>query len=66
MASVLVAEQTVQELSVGDEVRIMYNDKRIRVENPLWLEVVFAVYPIDDVNCKLKCNPYDFNSQENY
>ena len=44
----VLAEQTVQELSVGDAVRVMYNDKRIRVENPLWLEVVFAVYPIDE------------------
>ncbi len=41
-------EETVQGLSVGDEIRVMYNDKRIRVENPLWLEVVFAVYPIDE------------------
>lgn len=32
----------------GDEVRIMYNDKRVRVENPLWLEVVFDVYPLDE------------------
>ena len=39
---------TVQGLSVGDEIRVMYNDKRIRVENPLWLEVVFAVYPLDE------------------
>lgn len=44
----VLAERTVQELSVGDAVRVMYNDKRIRVENPLWLEVVFAVYPIDE------------------
>jgi len=44
----VLAEQTVQELSVGDAVRVMYNDKRIRLENPLWLEVVFAVYPIDE------------------
>lgn len=44
----VLAEQTVQELAVGDEVRVMYNDKRIRVENPLWLEVVFAVYPLDE------------------
>jgi len=44
----VLAEQTVQELSVGDAVRVMYNDKRIRLENPLWLEVVFAVYPLDE------------------
>ena len=41
-------EQTIQGLEVGDVVRVMYNDKRIRVEKPLWLEVVFAVYPLDE------------------
>ena len=41
-------KKTVQGLSVGDEIRIMYNDNRIRLEDPLWLEVVFAVYPLDE------------------
>ena len=44
---VVVDEQTLQGLWIGDEVRIMYNDKRVRVENPLWLEIVFVVYPLD-------------------
>ena len=48
MPAEVLAERTVQELSVGDAVRVMYNDKRIRLENPLWLEVVFAVYPLDE------------------
>lgn len=44
----LVSDKIRGGLWVGDEVRIMYNDKRVRVENPLWLEVVFAVYPLDE------------------
>jgi len=44
---VVVDEQILRGLWVGDEVRIMYNDKRVRVENPLWLEIVFVVYPLD-------------------
>lgn len=46
-APVVVDEQTLRGLWIGDEVRIMYNDKRVRVENPLWLEIVFVVYPLD-------------------
>lgn len=44
----LVSDKIRGGLWVGDEVRIMYNDKRVQVENPLWLEVVFAVYPLDE------------------
>ena len=44
----LVSDKLRGGLWVGDEVRVMYNDKRVRVENPLWLEIVFAVYPLDE------------------
>lgn len=49
---VLVGNQNllVQGLEAGDEIRIMYNDKRVQIDRPqwrLWLEVVFEVYPLE-------------------